>query len=159
MQSNAVTSVTDYAIVTLLRVVTDNKAKEGVFDIRSSAYGFDEICIKMFKIILPHILSCLNLILNHYYENCVFPILWKLARVLPFSKKSVIKSFNEQRLIRIHPIFSKIMEKLSKNSQLSEYIVNLVNIQNNSILSTIQSGSAQYNNSILKKWQMIYFEQ
>ena len=55
-----------------------------------SSCGFDNIPIKVFKQIMPHISYPLSFILNKCLSQGIFPNLLKIARVIPIFKNGVI---------------------------------------------------------------------
>jgi hypothetical protein len=76
-----------------------------------NSYGFDEISVKILKIISPFILSPLTHIFNKALSSGVFPGRLKCSIVKPIYKHGDKLNMSNYRPISILMSFSKVLEK------------------------------------------------
>ena len=95
---------------------------------KSTSMGLDDIHPTFVKIILPHILPVITFYFNSILTRSVFPVSWKLAKIIP-----ILKSKNEYRPISILPYFSKVFEIILQH-QINVFI------DNNKFIFDRQSG-------------------
>lgn len=111
-----------------LEYVDDCDVVQAILSIKSNAVGFDEINTAFLKIILPKILPHLTYLINSILTACVFPINWKVAKVIPVHKVN-----NDFRPIAILPYLSKVVEHIL-HMQISSYVYD------NGLITDRQSG-------------------
>lgn len=79
----------------------------------SNSTGYDNIPIKLIKIIYPLISSAILHLINTIFNTSTFPKAWKLGRVVSISKDNYTCCDNLRR-ITILPSISKILENIMK---------------------------------------------
>ena len=115
-------------------IVTSDSASKLIngFSVKK-AVGSDGLSIKVIKLFKFAILPILVLIMNLSINKCIFPTLWKIAKIKPLFKSGKLKDINNYRPIALLPIFGKVLEKHIQQS-LSEYLLH------NKLLSNYQFG-------------------
>lgn len=113
--------------------MTIEEVKTVIYNLKSDAYGNDNICAKMLQLCLPTIAPFITHIVNCCLERGCFPEMWKTSLVKPLPKVNNPKAYNELRPISILPTMSKVLERII-NMQMYDYVAN------NNILSDLQSG-------------------
>jgi len=98
-----------------------------------NSYGYDEISIKVLKIIVPFISSPLCYICNKSMLSGIFPARLKYATVKPLLRKGNKDNIANYRPISLLTSFSKVFEKLIYDRLLNH-------IQTNNILHAKQFG-------------------
>ena len=73
--------------------------------------GLDTLDISVIKLSLPYIIESITFIYNLCIRHCVFPDLWKAAKVIPLPKASDYSDLNNFRPISILSVLSKPLEK------------------------------------------------
>lgn len=101
--------------------------------IKSNALGPDDLPIKFLKFCLPNILPVLLHLFNYIIEACVYPVNWKISRVIALPKINDPQSTSDMRPISIVPAISKVFERIIDN-QMKEFI------HANDLLTPFQSG-------------------
>lgn len=86
--------------------------------VRSNAVGFDGLCPRFIKILLPNLLHYITYVFNTILTTSLYPSSWKYAKVIPIPKS---KSSHEYRPISILPYLSKVFEKLM-HLQITDYL-------------------------------------
>lgn len=84
-------------------------------------YGLNS---KTLKYIKNNLLEILTYIINKCIEQCTFPDLLKVAKVVPIHKKGDMEDVNNYRPISILPILSKIFEIIIKNRIVNYFETN-----------------------------------
>lgn len=92
--------------------VTESDIKKIILSIPSKAVGSDGIGRDMLLPILSSILSSITSIINFSLSSGTFPLLWKLAFMVPVPKISVPVEFKHYRPISILPFLSKVLERV-----------------------------------------------
>ena len=82
--------------------------------------GWDDISMKLVKLIKTDLLSPLKIIINQMLITGIFPMNLKIAKVIPLFKKGDNTIFSNYRPISLLPAMSKIFEKVIFQ-QLYEY--------------------------------------
>ena len=90
-------------------------------NIKSKAFGSDNINLTMIIKCCPHLVAYITHIINECIKNSYFPKTWKQAHVLPLPKINEPQEMKDLRSISILPILSKIMEK-SLDKQIRGHI-------------------------------------
>ena len=90
-------------------------------NIKSKAFGSDNINLTMIIIGCPNLVAYITHIINECIKNSYFPKTWKHAHVLPLPKINEPQEMKDLRSISILPILSKIMEK-SLDKQIRGHI-------------------------------------
>lgn len=86
--------------------------------VRSNAIGFDGLCPRFIKILLPKLLQYITHVFNTILTTSHYPSCWKYAKVIPVPKS---KSCQEYRPISILPFLSKVFEKIM-HLQITDYL-------------------------------------
>lgn len=115
------------------KLTTIEEVNNIIFQIKSNAYGRDNISIKMIKYCSPVIDKYLTHIINCCIETDYFPSNWKCAIVKPYPKVLNPESFGDLRPVSILPALSKIFEKIM-HKQIFKYLCD------SNILNNHQSG-------------------
>lgn len=125
------------------RLATIEEVKSEIYNLKSNAYGKDNICAKMLQLCLPAVCPYVTHIVNCCLETGYYPEMWKISLVKPLPKTANPQAYNELRPISILPTMSKIVERII-NVQMYDYVTE------NNILSDLQSGfRKQYSTSTL----------
>ena len=95
------------------------------------AHGWDNISIRMIQLFGKEIFLPLQLLFKSILEEGIFPDDWK--KIVPVHKKESTNFIKNYRPISLHPIFSKIFERLIFNS-LYNYLMQ------NKLFTECQSG-------------------
>jgi Reverse transcriptase (RNA-dependent DNA polymerase) len=103
-------------------LATVEDIKNIIFNLKSDAYGCDEISARMLKLCVPVIAPYLTHIINCCLEVGFFPYLWRFSLVRPLPKITQPNCFSDLRPISILPALSKALERIIY-SQLYNYIV------------------------------------
>ena len=112
----------DEDILKIIRSLDSNKA-----------HGHDNISIRMIKLCDKEICKPLHMIFVSCMEEGIFPLLWKMANVVPAHKKNDKRSIKNYRPVSLLPIFGKVFERLLYNQMYSFFI-------ENNLISLNQSG-------------------
>lgn len=115
------------------RLATVEDIKTIILDLKSNAYGIDQICARMLQYCSPVICPYITHIINCCLLSGYFPDIWKSSVIRPLPKINNPSTFNELRPISILPALSKVLEKFL-NIQMFDYVIN------NNIVSDKQSG-------------------
>ena len=67
---------------------TMNDVYNSVNAIKSNAVGYDAVNLKFIKLLLPSVLQTLTHIFNHIIYTRVYPLIWKVANVIPVAKNN-----------------------------------------------------------------------
>lgn len=114
-------------------LVTVEKIKDIILNLKSNASGCDGISAKMLKfcssVICKHILHIINCCLEAGY----FPAKWKLSIIKPLPKVTEPLEYSDLRPITMIPTLAKILEKVVQ-LQLYDYVIE------HKIVSNLQSG-------------------
>lgn len=113
--------------------ITPNDTISALLSIKSNSSGSDNIAPKFIRLILHLILPQINYLFNSILTKSVYPKCWKLAKVIPFQKKSSPNLISDYRPISLLPYFSKALEKVMK-IQICKFI------DENKLLIDYQSG-------------------
>lgn len=116
-----------------INLINETDIYTNLREIKSSAYGTDNINIKMLNLVLPHCITHIKNIFNSSIISGKFPCAWKSANILPISKVLTPGSFGDLRPISILPAISKLFEKIIYK-QILEFL------EANNILPMVQSG-------------------
>ncbi|XP_075163075.1 uncharacterized protein LOC142235700 [Haematobia irritans] len=92
---------------------------DAVQRVRSGSVGVDGIPIKFIRIILPYILRYILYLFNTIVTTSVYPMAWKLARVVPVPKTARFGNIDNFRPISILPALSKIFESIVLKTTLN----------------------------------------
>ena len=84
----------------------------------SKGFGLDGFSTAVITSVISHIANPLSDIFNHSFKTGIFPDILKHAKVTPVSK-SDDKLVKNYRPISVLPVFSKILEKLMRNTLIS----------------------------------------
>ena len=87
----------------------------------NKAPGMDKVSVAVIKDALPIILPTLTEIVNRFLLTVVFPLAWKKSEVIPILKEGDYEIPNDNRLVSLLPVASKICERIVLN-QLMEYM-------------------------------------
>lgn len=82
-----------------------------LIEVKPNVNEVDNISLDMLKLCIPVILPYITHIINCCLKQGYLPDPWKKAVVVPVTKKNNPLSCNELRLIRLLPVFSKVLEK------------------------------------------------
>lgn len=126
-------SVHDPSIKFSFKLITVEEVNKFLHNIRTNAFGVDNINARMLKYCSPFIDKYITHIINCCIEKSYFPVLWKNSLGIPIPKKSNPKDFSDIRVISLLPTISKIYEKFLY-SQIYDYVTN------NDLLSDCQCG-------------------
>jgi len=74
--------------------------------------GFDEITIKVVKVIANIIANPLSHLINNSLETGIFPNALKISKVIPIFKTGDQNILSNYRPISLLPVFSKVFEKV-----------------------------------------------
>ncbi len=77
-----------------------------------SSCGFDNISLKMLKLIKDAIIKPLVVIINQMLKTGIFPDKLRLAKIVPILKKDDDSLFTNYRPISLLPAISKVFEKV-----------------------------------------------
>jgi Reverse transcriptase (RNA-dependent DNA polymerase) len=113
--------------------VTPIEIKNAIKSIKSTAFGCDNISIKMLLPIIDVILPSLAHIFNYALQCGIFPNLWKLALIKPLPKVSNPSTAGDFRPISLLCLLAKVLEKIV-------YDQFIVFINKHEILNKLQSG-------------------
>lgn len=86
--------------------------------IKSKCLGVDGIPLTFLKMIFPHVQDILLHLINSILTTSTFPSSWKIARVVPIPKCSVVNGPDDLRPISILPVLSKVCEHVMKEQIL-----------------------------------------
>ncbi|XP_075163164.1 uncharacterized protein LOC142235791 [Haematobia irritans] len=92
---------------------------DAVQRVRSGSVGVDGIPIKFIRIILPYILRYILYLFNTIVTTSVYPMAWKLARVVPVPKTARSGNIDNFRPISILPALSKIFDSIILKTTLN----------------------------------------
>lgn len=101
--------------------------------IKTKAVGEDCLGLDMLVLVAEHIAPVLSKIINFSFASGTFPLMWKLAHVIPLPKTSNPTSFSQYRPISILPILSKVIEHFV-NHRLSSHL------NRHNLFNPLQSG-------------------
>lgn len=101
-------------------LATIEDIRNGLFNIKTNAYGTDGISAHMLKLCMPTIETVILHIINCCIEKSYFPAAWKTAIGLPLPKIKNPNKISDLRIISILPAISKILERIL-HSQMFEY--------------------------------------
>ena len=132
----------------MLRPIHPDEVSEIIKGLKNSkSTGTDFISTWIVKLVSKDILPALTHIINLSISKSEFPLLWKLAKVVPLLKKGDPLIAKNYRPVALLPIFSKILEK-AVFQQLVEYL------DQNNLLSPDHHGSRQGHNTATALTQM-----
>ncbi len=86
------------------------------------ASGPDKINNRIIKDAVDFIWKPLTMIFNSSLKHCIFPDIWKIARVAPIFKAGSKKEANNYRPISVISGFSRMLEKIV-HDQLTDYLI------------------------------------
>ena len=86
--------------------------------------GIDKILMRVIKDSLPAILPTITSIFNATLTSGVFPSAWKMAEITPIPKEGDHEQANNNRLILLLPMLSKVCEKVVLNQVVSYLDIN-----------------------------------
>ena len=118
----------------------------------NKAHGHHNISIRMIKLCNKEIYKPLHMIFVSCIEEGIFPLLWKMANVVPAHKKNDKRSIKNYRPVSFLPIFGKIFERLLYNQMYYFFI-------ENNLISVNQSGFRQGDsciNQLISRTHEIY---
>lgn len=104
--------------LSLFAVYTELELVEALNKVRSKSIGIDGISIQFIKLVFPVISRYLLHLINFIITTSVFPMAWKVARVVPIPKSRVVHGLDDLRPISILPALSKVVEHLLKEQML-----------------------------------------
>ena len=120
-----------------LRPVTPDEVSKIISNLKNSkSTGSDFISTWVVKLVSKEILPTITHVVNLSISNEEFPLLWKLAKVVPLLKKGDPLVAKNYRPVALLPIFSKILER-AIFQQLVDYL------DQNHLLSPDHHGSRQ----------------
>ena len=88
----------------------------------SKAPGIDKIPVRVIKDCLTSILPTITSIVNCSLVTSTFPTAWKISEVIPIPKDGDHEQANNNRLISLLPVLSKICERVAHN-QFTSYLL------------------------------------
>lgn len=115
------------------QLATVHEINEIIHNLKSNAYGSDNINAYMLQLCSPVICKHITHIINSCLELGYFPNSWKLTIISPLPKISTPKAYSDLRPICIITALSKILEKFIQ-PQIYKYATS------NNIISQLQSG-------------------
>lgn len=115
------------------KLICDLDVIKIIQNIKSKAYGYDELNITLIHLCCPYITPFLTHIFNECIRRNYFPKTWKRALIFPLPKVNQPNQLSHLRSISVLPVLSKIFEKILE-LQVREFL----NINN--ILPLKQSG-------------------
>lgn len=118
------------------RSVSELDVFNAISAIKSNASGLDGLNTRFIKMIAPKIVVSLAKIFNNIIMRSTFPIIWKVAKVIPVPKK-VCPGPYDYRPIAILPFLSKVFEKLL-SQQITEFL------ECHKLLANLQSGFRKF---------------
>lgn len=98
--------------------------KETIIRIASSSMGPDGFDIKMYKILLPHILQCITDLFNFSLSSGCFPLTRKRSYVVLISKVSSPTNYSDYRPISLTCTLSKSLERCVHDQIINYFITN-----------------------------------
>ena len=101
------------------------------------APGNGRITVRILSCCLSSIAPTLTTIINASLTSRMFPLIWKTAEVTPIFKQGDHEKPENNRLISLLPILSKVCERIALN-QFVQYL------ELNKRLSSTQSGNKQF---------------
>lgn len=123
-----------------LPLVSVEEVEKTLAEIKSFAFGSDNINLKMLRYVFPFCKGIITHIINTSFECAVIPSIWKKSIVTPLPKVSLAVELKDLRPISVLPPLSKLLEKI-----MSKRLTDHVN--NNNILPSIQSGFRKHHNT------------
>ena len=81
----------------------------------SKSCGIDGLMARLIKACGPVLICPLTYIYNLSLSHCIFPTIWKAARVMPLFKEGSQSECSNYRPISVLPILSKMLERLVHN--------------------------------------------
>lgn len=115
------------------KLTTTEEVGNIISQLKSNAYGSDNISLTMITYCRPFIDPYITHIINICLEMCIFPDQWKTALVIPYPKNDSPTDLSDFRPVSVLPVLSKILERVAYN-QIWEYV------NQNNILHEMQSG-------------------
>ena len=88
------------------------------------ATGLDDVSVRILKLARPAIVDSLTYIMNLSLQTGVFPMEWKVAKVVPLHKGGSLNDANNYRPISILACASKILERAVHNHMYSFLVEN-----------------------------------
>nr|CAH7757999.1 unnamed protein product [Callosobruchus chinensis] len=116
-----------------LRLATVDEIKHIALNLKSNAFGVDDINADMILYCLPVIAKYITHIINCCIEAGYFPQLWKFSLIKPLPKSKSVLTYDDLRPISLLPTLSKVFERFIY-FQLFEYVTS------KGILPEMQSG-------------------
>jgi hypothetical protein len=113
----------------------------------NKAPGIDQISVRALKDYLPTILPVITSIINNSFHTNSFPLVWKLAKVIPCPKTKDSEEPRNTRPISLLPIMSKVCERAAL-SQLTSFL------EENNIISEFQCGNRKQHST---ETALLYF--
>ena len=102
-------------------LITEDDINKIVTSLKPKASaGYDGLSLKMLKLITPHVIKPLTLIINQSLITGIFPEKLKIAKVIPLFKKDDKLLMDNYRPVSLLTSISKIFEKVAHN-QLTKY--------------------------------------
>lgn len=80
--------------------VSEDVVNNIIYNIKSKAYGMDDINIIILHFCCPFLLPIITHIINECLKNSYFPESWKFAKVLPLPKVTLPEEYSDLRSIR-----------------------------------------------------------
>ncbi len=96
----------------------------------TKAPGLDKVSMSVIKDALPCILPILTQIVNCFLLTSVFPTAWKKAEVIPLVKEGDQEIPNNNRLVSLLVVASKICERVV----LNQLTINKKKLQNTKVV-------------------------
>lgn len=98
--------------------VSEMELFEALHKVKSKSVGVDGIPIQFIKLVFPYISGLILHFVNTILTTSIFPMAWKIARVVPIPKSRLVRGPDDLRPISILPALSKVTEHILKNQML-----------------------------------------
>lgn len=109
--------------------ITELELAAAINKVRSKSIGIDGISIQFIKLVFPVISKYLLHLINFIITTSVFPMTWKVARVVPIPKSRVVHGPDDLRPISILPALSKVVEHLLKEQMFRATVTTIYSSQ------------------------------
>ena len=131
-------NIAESDIVDVIKTLNTNKAS-----------GLDEISHHMLKNTVQTVIKPLITLFNMCLRNCIFPSVWKQARVMPIFKKGDANLASNYRPISLLSVVGKLFERI-----VHKYIHNF--LLDNNLFYKYQSGFLPNNSTVYQLWEIYH---